>query len=243
MTMTDHPIVSSDDWLAARLELLAREKELTRQRDELSRLRRALPWVRVDTPYRFEGPDGSRTLGELFDGRHQLIVYHFMFQPEWEAGCKSCSFWADNFAGIGIHLAHRDASLVAISAAPLARLDAYRRRMGWSFPWLSAAGSSFNRDFHVHHTAEELAAGEAWYNYRRQRPYGAEAPGISVFYRDDGGQVFHTYSCYARGLDMLNGAYHFMDLLPKGRDEDGLPSHSSWLRRHDEYETDGRTGR
>jgi predicted dithiol-disulfide oxidoreductase (DUF899 family) len=158
-----------------------------------------------------------------------------MFDPSWEAGCKSCSFWADNFNGIVVHLNHRDANLVAISKAPLEKLLAYRKRMGWTFNWVSSLGNDFNRDYHVSHTPEEIAQGEAYYNYTRQKPYASEAPGISVFYKDPAGAVFHTYSCYARGLDMLNGAYHFLDLVPKGRDEANLPFHSSWLRRHDEY--------
>jgi predicted dithiol-disulfide oxidoreductase (DUF899 family) len=230
-----HTVVSHEDWIAARVDLLAAEKDFTRQRDALTRRRQALPWERVDKPYRFEGPDGARTLADLFDGRSQLIVYHFMLGPDWDEGCKSCSFWADNFNGITVHLNHRDVTMVAISAAPFDKLASYRKRMGWTFKWFSSFGSDFNRDFHVTHTPEELAQGEGYYNYTRQKPYAAEAPGISVFYREPDGAVFHTYSCYARGLDMLNGAYHFLDLVPKGRDEANLPFHSSWLRRHDEY--------
>jgi predicted dithiol-disulfide oxidoreductase (DUF899 family) len=184
----------------------------------------------------FEGPKGRETLADLFAGRHQLVVYHFMFDSDWEAGCKSCSFWADNFNGIVVHLAHRDVTMLAISRAPFAKLDAYRKRMGWSFKWVSSAGTDFNRDYHVSHTAEELAAKDGYYNYTRQRPYATEAPGISVFYRDDDGAIFHTYSCYARGLDMLNGAYHYLDLVPKGRDEEELPAPQAWVRRHDEYD-------
>jgi predicted dithiol-disulfide oxidoreductase (DUF899 family) len=233
--MTDHRIVSRDEWIAARKELLAAEKQFTRQRDALSRQRRELPWVRIDKDYVFDGPGGRETLSQLFAGKSQLIVYHFMFDPSWEAGCKSCSFWADNFNGIVEHLKHRDATLIAVSVAPLVKLAAYRERMGWSFKWVSSAGNGFNRDYQVSHTKEELAKGEAYYNYTRQKPYASETPGISVFYRDPDGTVFHTYSCYARGLDMLNGAYHYLDLLPKGRDEESLPFHSDWLRRHDEY--------
>jgi predicted dithiol-disulfide oxidoreductase (DUF899 family) len=233
--MESHPVVSHDIWTEARKDLLGKEKEFTRLRDQLSRQRRALPWVRVEKRYVFEGPDGKATLIDLFETRSQLIVYHFMFDPAWEAGCKSCSFWADNFNGIIVHLNHRDASMVAISRAPYEKLAAYRARMGWSFKWFSSSGNEFNRDYDVSHTPEELAKGEAYYNYTRQKPYASEAPGISVFFKDGEGAVFHTYSCYARGLDMLNGAYHYLDLLPKGRDEDSLPFHSSWLRRHDEY--------
>jgi predicted dithiol-disulfide oxidoreductase (DUF899 family) len=234
--MESHPVVPPDIWTEARKDLLGKEKEFTRLRDQLSRQRRALPWVRVEKRYVFEGPDGKATLSDLFEARSQLIVYHFMFDPAWEAGCKSCSFWADNFNGIIVHLNHRDASMVAISRAPYEKLAAYRARMGWSFKWFSSSGNDFNRDYYVSHTAEELAKGEAYYNYTRQKPYASEAPGISVFFKDCEGAVFHTYSCYARGLDMLNGAYHYLDLLPKGRDEDSLAFHSSWLRRRDEYE-------
>jgi len=233
--MTTHKLVSRDQWIEERRRLLATEKEFTRQRDRLSAERRQLPWVRVDKAYRFDGPEGGESLGDLFAGRRQLIVYHFMFDPSWEAGCKSCSFWADNFDGIVVHLRHRDVTLVAVSRAPLAKLQAYKKRMGWHFKWVSSEGNTFNRDYHVTHTPEELAAKDAYYNYTRQRPYGPEAPGISVFYRDDDGGIYHTYSCYARGLDMLNGAYHLLDLVPKGRDEDNLPFHTDWLRRHDEY--------
>jgi predicted dithiol-disulfide oxidoreductase (DUF899 family) len=227
--------VSREAWTAARKELLAKEKEFTRLRDQLSRQRRELPWVEVDKPYVFDGSDGKATLSDLFEGRTQLIVYHFMFDPAWEAGCKSCSFWADNFNAIVVHLNHRDASMVAVSRAPYAKLAAYRARMGWGFKWFSSFANDFNRDYHVSHTPEELTARQGYYNYAWQKPYASEAPGISVFCRDAGGTVFHTYSCYARGLDMLNGAYHYLDLLPKGRDEASLPSHSDWLRRHDEY--------
>ena len=234
--MDSHPVVSRDIWTEARKDLLAKEKEFTRLRDQLSRQRRALPWVRVEKRYLFEGPDGKATLVDLFEKHSQLIVYHFMFDPAWEAGCKSCSFWADNFNGIIVHLNHRDASMVAVSRAPYEKLAGYRARMGWSFKWFSSSGNDFNRDYDVSHTPQELAKGEAYYNYTRQKPYASEAPGISVFFKDREGAVFHTYSCYARGLDMLNGAYHYLDLLPKGRDENSLPFHSSWLRRHDEYE-------
>jgi len=233
--MTTHTVVPKDQWIEARKSLLAKEKEFTRLRDQLSQQRRDLPWERVEKKYVFEGPKGKESLAELFEGRSQLIVYHFMFDPSWEAGCKSCSFWADNFDGITVHVNHRDTTLVAVAAAPLAKLDAYKKRMGWHLKMVSSGGTDFNRDYHVHHTAEELAKKEAYYNYDRQRPYGSEAPGISVFYRDADGAIYHTYSCYARGLDMLNGAYHLLDLVPKGRDEANLPSHSAWLRRHDEY--------
>jgi predicted dithiol-disulfide oxidoreductase (DUF899 family) len=233
--MENHRVTTHAAWTEARKELLAKEKELTRLRDELSQKRRDLPWMRVDKPYVFDGPNGQETLPQLFEGRSQLIVYHFMFDPSWDAGCKSCSFWADNFNDIIVHLNHRDVTMVFVSRAPLDKLAAYRRRMGWSFKWLSSFGNDFNRDYHVSHTPEELAQGEAEYNYTRQKPYASEAPGISVFCSDGRGAVFHTYSCYARGLDMLNGAYQLLDLVPKGRDEANLPFHTNWLRRHDEY--------
>jgi len=231
--MENHRIVSEAEWTQARKELLAREKEFNRLRDELSQRRRDLPWVRVDKAYVFDGADGRATLPELFAGKSQLIVYHFMFDPSWEAGCKSCSFWADNYDPAVVHLNHRDVNMVAISKAPLDKLMAYRERMGWSFKWYSSLGNDFNRDYHVSHTPDEIAKGEAYYNYARQKPYASEAPGISVFYKDPGGAVFHTYSTYARGLDMLNGTYHLLDLVPKGRDEGGR--NQFWVRRHDEY--------
>jgi predicted dithiol-disulfide oxidoreductase (DUF899 family) len=227
-------VVSHEQWLKARLELLAAEKEFTRQRDALTRRRMAMPWERVEKSYRFEGPKGTRSLADLFDGRSQLIVYHFMLGPDWEEGCKSCSFWADSFDGIPIHLNHRDVTFTAISRAPLAKIEAYKQRMGWSFPWVSSYGSDFNYDFHVSFTAEQLAAGKVDYNYHPVEGY-EELPGISVFYKNERGEVFHTYSCYERGIDMVNGAYQFLDLAPKGRDEDGLDDSMAWVRRHDQY--------
>ncbi|MGZ5816953.1 MAG: DUF899 domain-containing protein [Croceibacterium sp.] len=233
--MTMHQIVSKQDWTAARLALLAKEKAFTRQRDELSAARRALPWEKVETNYVFEGADGKIALADLFRGKSQLIVYHFMFGPDWEAGCKSCSFWADNFERIVVHLNHRDVSLVLISRAPLARLLAYRKRMGWTFDWVSSLGNSFNHDFAVSFTRDELAKGEKNYNFGTQQAYGEESPGISVFAKE-GGAIYRTYSTFSRGLDMLNGAYHLLDLVPKGRDEEGLSYGMEWLRRRDEYE-------
>ncbi|CAN7541368.1 DUF899 domain-containing protein [Neorhizobium tomejilense] len=228
-------VVSPEEWLKARLDLLAAEKEFTRQRDALTRRRMAMPWERVKKPYRFEGPDGELSLADLFDGRSQLIVYHFMFGPDWEEACKSCSFWADNFNGIPVHLNHRDVTFVAISRAPLAKLDAYKKRMGWNFPWFSSHGSDFNFDYQVSVRPEDLPKGVAYYNYKVQPSNASEEVGISVFYRDESGEVFHTYSCYSRGVDMLNGAYHFLDLVPKGRDEDDLDYPMAWVRRHDQY--------
>ena len=234
--MPDNRIVSRDEWLVARKEHLAKEKAFTRLRDELSRERRALPWVKVDKEYVFDGPNGKETLGDLFDGRSQLIIYHFMYGPDWDEGCPSCSFWADNFNGIGIHLNHRDINLVAVSKAPLEKLNAYKKRMGWRFKWVSSFGSDFNHDYHVSFTADEMQRGEMFYNYQTGKLPSEELAGISVFYKNRHADVFHTYSCYARGLEMLNGAYHYMDLAPKGRDEDGLPHTMAWLRRHDQYD-------
>lgn len=228
-------IVSHEEWRKARLDLLAAEKEFTRQRDALTRRRMAMPWERVEKPYRFEGPNGALSLADLFDGRSQLIVYHFMLGPDWEEGCKSCSFWADNFNGIPVHLNHRDVTFMAISRAPLARIDAYKKRMGWSFPWVSSHGSDFNFDYHVSFTPEQLAEGKADYNYEVRSVKSSELPGISAFYKNESGEVFHTYSCYARGVDIVNGAYHWLDLAPKGRDEDGLKFTMEWVRRHDQY--------
>jgi predicted dithiol-disulfide oxidoreductase (DUF899 family) len=195
----------------------------------------AMPWERVEKSYRFDGRNGALSLADLFDGRSQLIVYHFMFGPDWEEGCKSCSFWADNFNGIPIHLNHRDVTFTAVSRAPLAKIDAYKKRMGWSFPWVSSYGSDFNLDYHVSFTAEELAAGKAYYNYAVRPVTASDEQGISVFTKNEKGEVFHTYSCHGRGIDMVNGAYHFLDLVPKGRDEDGLEFSMEWVRRHDQY--------
>lgn len=234
--MQDHRVVGRDEWVAARREHLLKEKEFTRLRDQLSQERRDLPWVKVDKDYAFDGPDGKRTLAELFDGRSQLFVYHFMFGTDWDEGCPSCSFWADNFNPLAVHLNHRDVTLVAVSKAPLAKLDAYKKRMGWSFRWVSSAGNDFNRDYHVSFTPEEMEKGEVYYNYGKSQFPVEEAPGVSIFYKDASGDVFHTYSCYARGLDMLNAAYHMLDLVPKGRDEQDLPYSMAWLRRRDAYE-------
>jgi predicted dithiol-disulfide oxidoreductase (DUF899 family) len=232
-----HKIVSQDEWLAAREALLAKEKEFSKARDQLSAERRKLPWVKIDKNYVFDGPNGKQSLAELFDGRSQLIVYHFMLGPDWEEGCKSCSFWADNFNGIPVHLNHRDVTFVAVSRAPLPKIEVYKKRMGWSFPWLSSNGSDFNFDYQVSFTPEQIAEGKAYYNYATQQNTMSELVGISVFYKDEHGDVFHTYSCYSRGVDMLNGAYHYLDLVPKGRDEDGLKYTMEWVRRHDQYET------
>jgi predicted dithiol-disulfide oxidoreductase (DUF899 family) len=225
---------TGDEHRAARLRLLAREKELNRLRDELAAERRRLPWVPVSKDYEFDGPDGRVLLPALFAGRSQLIVYHFMLGPGWEEGCPICSFWADSYDGMPVHLARRDTSLVAVSRAPFAEITAYRRRMGWSFPWYSSAPGDFNHDFGVSFTPEQRAAG-AEYNFRHVDRPKDELPGISVFALGDRGQVFHTYSAYSRGLDPLNSGYQLLDLTPKGRDEQELPWTMAWLRRHDEY--------
>lgn len=232
--MTAHRTATRGDWLAARRELLAAEKDLTRRRDELAARRRALPWVPVDEPYAFDGPDGTVSLRDLFDGRSQLLVYHFMFGPGWDEGCPSCSFWADTFDGVGVHLAHRDVTFVCVSRAGYPELAAYRERMGWTFPWFSSAPSDFNVDFGVSFTPGQQAGG-ATYNFAHQDQVPEEAPGISAFALEDG-RVFHTYSAYSRGLDPLNAAYQLLDLTPKGRDEGGLEWPMAWLRRHDAYD-------
>jgi len=234
--MQERKVISREDWLIARKEHLAKEKEFTRLRDQLSRERRELPWVKVEKEYLFNAPNGKKSLADLFDGKSQLIIYHFMFGPDWEKGCPSCSFWADNFNGIDIHLKHRDITFIAVSRAPLEKLQAYKKRMGWNFKWVSSYESDFNRDYHLLFTPEEMEKGEMYYNYGITNFPVEEAMGISVFYQNRQGEVFHTYSCYARGLDMLNTAYHYMDLTPKGRDEDHLPYSMAWLHRHDQYD-------
>jgi len=225
---------SKDEWLAARKKLLAKEKELTRLRDALSVERRALPWLRVEKQYLFDTPTGRKSLADLFEGRSQLAIYHFMFAPEWDEGCKSCSFWAESFDHIPIHLAHRDVTFLAVSRAPLEKLQVYARRFGWTFPWVSSAPSDFNYDFNVSFRPEELESRKASYNYEPAQYLRSDLPGVSVFARDRGGAVFHTYSSYARGIDALNVAYQYLDLVPKGRDESGEAM--NWLRRRDEYD-------
>ncbi len=234
--MQQNKILSHEQWVEARKRLLEKEKEFTRARDVLSRERRELPWEQVTESYAFDGPDGKESLADLFDGRSQLIVYHFMYGPDWDAGCKSCSFIADHFEPAIIHLNQRDVSMVAVSRAPLATLEALKKRMGWSFKWVSSLGNEFNRDYHVSFTEEEIDKGDSYYNYKKQKYPSTEAPGASVFFKDEGGTVFHTYSVYERGLDMFITAYHYLDLVPKGRDEDNLPYTMEWLRLHDEYE-------
>jgi predicted dithiol-disulfide oxidoreductase (DUF899 family) len=231
-----HTVVSHDEWTKARTQLLAREKDFTRLRDQLSQQRRDLPWERVEKDYLFDGPAGKISLAELFAGRSQLIVYHFMFDPSDDEGCPSCSFWADNFDGIDLHLNQRDVSFVAISRAPLSKIEAFKQRMGWSFTWVSSSGTDFNYEYHVSFTPEQVANGEAFYNFRPGNPGMPDREGISVFYMDQNGDIFNTYSAYARGIDMVNGAYHFLDLVPKGRDEAGHDNPQYWVRHHDKYE-------
>jgi predicted dithiol-disulfide oxidoreductase (DUF899 family) len=227
-------VVSHEQWVAERQAFMAKEKEFTRLRDELSQQRRELPWEKVTKPYVFDGPRGTETLAELFEHRSQLVVYHFMFNPASDQGCPSCSFWADNFNGIDIHLAHRDITFLAISRAPLPKLEAYKQRMGWSFKWVSAGESDFNYDFQVSFDAEAAKSGAAYYNYSTGQKVQVDMPGVSVFSKDEHGDIYHTYSAYSRGIDLLNTAYNYIDLVPKGRDEgDGI---MRWLRRRDQYE-------
>jgi predicted dithiol-disulfide oxidoreductase (DUF899 family) len=234
--MQPHPIVSREQWIAARKAHLAREKEFTRARDRLSAERRALPWVKVDKTYVFEGPRGKETLADLFAGRRQLVVQHFMFAPNWDEGCKSCSFWADGFERMIPHLAARATTLVAISRAPLQKLAAFKARMGWTFDWVSSAANDFNYDYAVSFTPQEIRSGAKVYNFGTSGFGVEEAPGISVVFRDEAGSIFHTYSCFARGLDMMNAAYHYLDLTPLGRHEEGLPYPMDWLRLRDRYQ-------
>jgi predicted dithiol-disulfide oxidoreductase (DUF899 family) len=236
--MTTHEITNRTAWLERRKALLDREKALTRAHDELAAARRELPWVRVDKPYRFDTTGGERSLAELFGPRSQLIIYHFMFAPTWNAGCKSCSFWADNWSGAVQHLRARDVTLMAASRAPLAKLEAFKRRMGWTFEWVSAGDGDFNYDFHASYREADLAAGKAFHNFVKQPADGpSDLPGFSVFYKDRDGSVFHTYSTYDRGIELANPTYQLLDLAPKGRDEGGqrAPASMSWVRLHDEY--------
>jgi predicted dithiol-disulfide oxidoreductase (DUF899 family) len=228
--------VSHAEWIEARKKLLAREKEFTRLRDELSRQRRELPWERVEKNYVFEGPRGKETFADLFDHRSQLIVYHFMFGPGWSEGCPSCSYLADHFDGMTIHLAHRDVTFAVVSRAPYAQIAAYKKRMGWRFHWVSSFGTDFNYDYHVSQTEKGKTSGKAEYNYTAMEFPSDERPGASVFYKDGNGEIYHTYSTYARGLDILVGTYNFLDLAPKGRDEAGLKHSMAWVRHHDKYD-------
>ena len=230
----DREIVSPENWVAKRKELLKKEKEFIRLGDQLSAEKRKLPWVRLEKEYVFDGPDGEETLADLFRGRSQLIVYHFMFGPKWEEGCPTCSLVADNFDGNVVHLAHRDVTLTVVSRARLAQIEVFKKRMGWRFKWVSSYGNDFNRDYRVSFSNEEMAKGD-YYNYGTSGFPREEAPGVSVFYKNEAGDVFHTYSSYARGPEFLIGAYSYLDLVPKGRDEDTLPFKMAWIRHHDRY--------
>ncbi len=234
----ERPVVSREQWLAARKTLLLREKELTRLQDQVARERRALPWVRVEKDYVFDTLDGPRRLADLFDGRSQLLVQHFMFAPGWEQGCKSCSYMADHNDGANLHLAQRDVTLLAVSRAPLADIERFRQRMGWRFNWVSSHGTDFNHDFGVNFTQDEMSSGKVYYNYTRQPFPHEEAPGISVFLRNDAGDVFHTYSRFGRGVEVMMHTYNLLELTPKGRDEDELDYPMAWVRHHDRYATE-----
>ena len=233
--IADHPVVSQERWVAERKKLLAREKELTRLKDDIARQRRALPWERIEKNYVFDTPEGKRTLADLFEGRSQLMVQHFMLAPGWEQGCQSCSFMADHTDGMKIHLEHRDITFVAISRAPIEQIERFRKRMGWQFKWVSANGNDFNYDFHVSFTPQQRAKGEVYYNFGMTAFPQEEAPGISLFYKNEAGEVFHTYSTFGRGVEAMMGTYSMLDLAPKGRDE--KPGQGmAWVRHHDRYE-------
>ena len=229
----NHKVVSHEEWLKARKELLKKEKEFTKLRDQLSEQRRDLPWEKVEKEYVFDGPEGKETLAELFDGKSQLVIWHFMFGPDWKAGCSHCSLWADTFNGNVVHLRAKDTTMMAISQAPLKKIEPFKKRMGWIFKWVSAADTDFNYDFHASARPEELKAKRIYYNYSEIEPFSDQLHGASAFYKDDRGDIYHTYSTYARGVDMLNGAYQYLDITAKGRDEDGS---SDWVKHHDKYE-------
>jgi predicted dithiol-disulfide oxidoreductase (DUF899 family) len=233
--MTGHEVVSERNWLGARRELLEREKELIRLQEEVAAERQALPWVRVDKAYVFDTPEGKKTLSDLFDGRSQLIVYHFMYGPQMQSGCVGCSFLADHIDGANQHLMHHEVTLIAVSRAPLATLAAYKKRMGWKFPWVSSEGGDFNYDFHVSFTKEELAKGEVFYNFEMTKNTMEDLHGTSVFFKDADGQIYHTYSAYARGDERSLGTYMWLDIAPKGRNEGEGGNLSNWVKRHDEY--------
>ncbi|MEO6993831.1 MAG: DUF899 domain-containing protein [Lacunisphaera sp.] len=232
----NHPVVSPEKWLAARRELLREEKEFTQLQDKINVRRRALPWTKIEKSYTFESPRGRVSLADLFDGHSQLIIQHFMFGPGWEQGCKACSFMMDDFNTAAVHLPARDVAFTAVSHAPLAEILPFKKRMGWAIHWVSSQGTDFNYDYHVSFTPEETARGKVFYNYENQPFPHEEAPGISVFARDAAGTVYHTYSTYGRGVEVIMGTYRLLDLVPKGRDEAGLDYGMEWLRHHDRYE-------
>jgi predicted dithiol-disulfide oxidoreductase (DUF899 family) len=232
-TIKDHKVVSEAEWLKARKRLLLKEKKFTRLQDEINNERRSLPWVKVAKEYVFDGPNGHETLADLFDGRSQLVIYHFMFAPEAAAGCPHCSLRADGFNGVNVHLKQRDVTMIAVSRAPSKKLEAYKKRMGWTFKWVSSGSTDFNFDYHFSFTPEQIARGKAFFNYAMQNPGPTEREGHSVFYKDKRGGVFHTYACYSRGNEPFNIHYHYLDVVPTGRDENGRGPF--WVRRHDEY--------
>jgi predicted dithiol-disulfide oxidoreductase (DUF899 family) len=236
MATLTHKVVSQAEWLAARKEFLQKEKEFMRLRDELSHQRRELPWEKVEKQYVFDGPKGKESLADLFAGRNQLVVYHFMFGPGWKEGCPSCSFLADGFDGAAVHLAHRDVTFLGISRATLPEIEAFKKRMGWRFKWVSSSGNDFNFDYHVSFTPEDRAKGKVYYNYEPTDFFSDEGPGMSVFYKNPAGEIFHTYSSFARGLDPMVGTYQWLDLVPKGRDEEKLAFSMAWVRHHDKYD-------
>jgi predicted dithiol-disulfide oxidoreductase (DUF899 family) len=236
--LSRHPVVSREIWFAKRKELLRKEKELTRLRDQLSAERRDLPWLRMEKNYSFDAPTGKVALSDLFAGSSQLVIYHFMFGPEWQEGCPSCSYVSDHIDATLPHLAARDVTVTMVSRAPLAKIEGFKKRMGWRFNWVSSHGTDFNADFHVSFTKEEMARGKVAYNYTLQEFPSEEAPGLSVFYKNAAGEVFHTYSTFGRGLEPLLGTYMVLDLVPKGRDEDQLAFSMEWVRYHDRYGTD-----
>jgi predicted dithiol-disulfide oxidoreductase (DUF899 family) len=234
-SLNNHEVVSREAWLAARTAFLAKEKEFSRQRDEINRQRRALPWEKVEKQYVFDGPNGKETLADLFQKSSQLIIYHFMFSPEWDEGCVHCSFWADHFDGVGIHLKARDTNFAVISRAPLAKIEAFKNRMGWKFKWLSAFNSDFNYDYNVSFTPQDIQNGKSFYNYRFTGDEDYDREGVSAFFKDEHGVLFHTYSAYARGIDLINTSYNFLDLTAKGRDEEGPEGPQAWVEYHDRY--------
>lgn len=235
--MSANTVVSRAEWIEARKKLLSTEKEFTRLRDKLGRQTRDLPWVRVEKDYVFDGPDGRESLADLFGTNSQLIVYHFMFDPDWQEGCTACSFMADHFDPLIVHLNQRDVTMLAVSRAPLPKLEAFRRRMGWRFKWVSSQENEFNWDYHVSFTQDQVERGEIRYNYQTETRFlGTELPGLSVFFKDGNGRIFHTYSSFARGLETFLGVYRLLDVVPKGRDEDGLAYGMEWLRLHDRYD-------
>jgi predicted dithiol-disulfide oxidoreductase (DUF899 family) len=232
----EHAVVEPAQWLAARKALLAKEKKFTRLRDQLNQERRNLPWVKVEKDYAFDGPKGKESLAQLFGKKRQLIVWHFMFGPDWDEGCSHCSFWADSFNGNIVHLAARDTTMLAVSRAPLKKINPFKKRMGWDFKWVSSFHTDFNYDFQASFSPADFKRGKAMYNYRQIKPFSDELHGVSVFYKDAKGAIYHTYSTYGRGVDMLNNAYQFLDLTAKGRDENWASGHASgWVRHHDKY--------